>query len=133
MVVKIKSPFCQGIESASSPDCIPWMYNILHGPYSLGSWVRGGPYSLREYGPPDRKLGRTAYPMTPAEHSKLHAPWFRTLENEVRFITSDEQSFVSPFVLLLGREPPVMLPFMKYSFSRNRKLHQGSVSLALHI
>ena len=32
----------------------------------LGSWVRGGPYSLREYGPPDRKLGRTVYPMTPA-------------------------------------------------------------------
>ena len=42
------------------------MYNILHGPYSLGSWVRGGPYSLREYGPPDRKLGRTVYPMPPA-------------------------------------------------------------------
>ena len=80
------------------------MYNILDGPYSLGSWVRGGtvfpkgirsagpkigpdripydtgpifgpgggggvrggPYSLREYGPPDRKLGRTVYPMTPA-------------------------------------------------------------------
>ena len=50
------------------PDCIPWMYNILHGPYSLGSWVRGGPYSLREYGPPDRKLGRTVYPMTPVIH-----------------------------------------------------------------
>ena len=45
------------------------MYNILHGPYSLGSWVRGGPYSLREYGPPDRKLGRTVYPMTPANYS----------------------------------------------------------------
>ena len=26
----------------------------------------GGPYSLREYGPLDRKLGQTVYPMTPA-------------------------------------------------------------------
>ena len=56
------------------------------GPYSLGSWVRGGPYSLREYSPPDRKLGRTVYPMTPARsltaHVSLTNPmgmWFRLI------------------------------------------------------
>ena len=44
------------------PDCIPWMYNVLDGPYSLGSWVRGGggtvfPKGIRSAGPkigPDR-------------------------------------------------------------------------------
>ena len=65
MVVKIKSPFCQGIGVRLLPRT-----NILHGPCSLGSWVRGGPYSLREYGPPDRKLGRTVYPMTPVRGGK---------------------------------------------------------------
>ena len=67
--IKIKPQFCQGIESAPPPpDCIPWMYNILDGPYSLGIWVRGGPYSLRVYGPPGRTLPRTVYPMTPGEN-----------------------------------------------------------------
>ena len=37
------------------PDCIPWMYNILDGPYSLGIWVRGGgtvfPNGIRSPGP----------------------------------------------------------------------------------
>ena len=65
-VVKIKSPFYQGIESASSPGLYSLDVQYFGGtvfPRELGPG--GGPYSLREYGPPDRKLGRTVYPMTP--------------------------------------------------------------------
>ncbi len=64
---EIKQKYRQGIESDPLPDRVPWMYKILDGPYTLGSWVRGGPYSLREYGPPDRILPRTVMPMTPAK------------------------------------------------------------------
>ena len=66
-VVKIKSPFYQGIESASSPGLYSLDVQYFRRtvfPRELGPG--GGPYSLREYGPPDRKLGRTVYPMTPA-------------------------------------------------------------------
>ena len=66
-VVKIKSPFYQGIESASSPGLYSLDVQYFRRtvfPRELGPGG-GGPYSLREYGPPDRKLGRTVYPMTP--------------------------------------------------------------------
>ena len=71
-VIKIKPQFCQGIESASSPG----LYSsdvlfFLKGPCSLGCWVRGGQYSLRVYGPPDRTLPRTVYSMTPVLADKL--------------------------------------------------------------
>ena len=83
-VVKIKSPFYQGIESASSPGLYSLDVQYFRrtvfprelGPGGGGGGggtvfprelgPGGGPYSLREYGPPDRKLGRTVYPMTPA-------------------------------------------------------------------
>ena len=68
-VVKIKSPFYQGIESASSPGLYSLDVQYFRRtvfPRELGPGGGGGPYSLREYGPLDRKLGRTVYPMTPA-------------------------------------------------------------------
>ena len=74
MVVKIKSPFCQGIESASYPglyslDVLYFTRTVF--PRELGPGGGGGggglrEYGLREYGPPDRKLDLTVYPMTPA-------------------------------------------------------------------
>ena len=39
-----------------------------------------GPYSLREYGPPDWKLGRTVYPMTPAHGYRAALILFLTNE-----------------------------------------------------
>ena len=66
-VVKIKSPFYQGIESASSPGLYSLDVQYFRRtvfPRELGPGG-GGPYSLREYGPPDPKSGRTIYPMTP--------------------------------------------------------------------
>ena len=87
-VVKIKSPFYQGIESASSPGLYSLDVQYFRRtvfPRELGPGGGGGPYSLREYGPPDRKLGRTVYPMTPARESekshlaraknKAHSSW----------------------------------------------------------
>ena len=60
-VVKIKSPFYQGIESASSP-----------GLYSLDVQYFRRTVFPRELGPGgDRKLGRTVYPMTPAYMGQL--------------------------------------------------------------
>ena len=62
-VVKIKSPFYQGIESASSPGLYSLDVQYFRRtvfPRELGPG--GGPYSLREYGPPDRKLGPDRIP-----------------------------------------------------------------------
>ena len=74
MVVKIKSPFCQGIESASSPGLysldVQYFTRTVF-PRELGP---GGTVFPKEYGPPDRKLGRTVYPMTPAVVTGVRVP-----------------------------------------------------------
>ena len=60
--IALKSKF-NFVVSASSPGLDVQYFRRTVFPRDLGP---GGPYSLRVYGPPDRTLPRTVYPMTPA-------------------------------------------------------------------